>query len=268
MITYKKTMKHHSAVPGKVLAAILTAASLSLTACGGSTPTQSMAAEPTAAETTSAAPAAQETTAAPETTAIRETAAAPAESAAETASETAAVPEETVALDTLTPDPAYDFWNGDWFGWWEATDPQGDWVQLKDLKIALLCQIRIAKNGRGVLMLWDNNLPRTNAICEINLTVDKDKGAHGVATSGEGYFISSDVLEGDWVIDPEQSGHDGMIRIDGTCIEEGEKQFDYHVYLMKWGADWSAVDEIDQPPLMEWYNVYRDNGFEMPHELP
>ena len=268
MITYKKTMKHHFAVPGKVLAAILTAASLSLTACGGSTPAQSTAAESTAAETTSAAPAAQETTAAPETTAIRETAAAPAESAAETASETAAVPEETVALDTLTPDPAYDFWNGDWFGWWEATDPQGDWVQLKDLKIALLCQIRIAKNGRGVLMLWDNNLPRTDAICEINLTVDKDKGAHGVATSGEGYFISSDVLEGDWVIDPEQSGHDGMIRIDGTCIEDGVKQFDYHVYLMKWGADWSAVDEIDQPPLMEWYNVYRDNGFEMPRELP
>ena len=197
MITYKKTMKHHFAVPGKVLAAILTAASLSLTACGGSTPAQS-----TAAETTSAAPAAQGTTAAPETTAIRETAAAPAESAAETASETAAVPEETVALDTLTPDPAYDFWNGDWFGWWEATDPQGDWVQLKDLKIALLCQIRIAKNGRGVLMLWDNNLPRTDAICEINLSVDKDKGPHGVATSGEGYFISSDVLEGDWVIDP------------------------------------------------------------------
>ena len=60
----------------------------------------------------------------------------------------------------------------------------------------------------------------------------------------------------------------GWIRIDGTCIEEGEKQFDYHVYLMKWGADWSAVDEIDQPPLMEWYNVYRDNGFEMPRELP
>ena len=137
---------------------------LCLTACGGSTPAQS-----TAAETTSAAPAAQETTAAPETTAIRETAAAPAESAAETASETAAVPEETVALDTLTPDPAYDFWNGDWFGWWEATDPQGDWVQLKDLKIALLCQIRIAKNGRAVLMLWDNNLPRTDAICEISL---------------------------------------------------------------------------------------------------
>ena len=60
----------------------------------------------------------------------------------------------------------------------------------------------------------------------------------------------------------------GLMSIEYTCIENGEKQFDYHVYLMKWGADWSAVDEIDQPPLMEWYNVYRDNGFEMPHKLP
>lgn len=257
MMRNEKMRNHHGAAFRKALAAFLAALSLSLTACGGSAPARTS----TAAET----PAVQETAAVPETSAAPETAAASETSAEET---TAAVPEETVALDTLTADPAYDFWNGDWFGWWEAMDPQGDWAQLKDLKIALLSQIRIAKNGRGVFMLWDNNLPRTDAICEINISVDKNRGPHGVATSGEGYFISSDVLEGDWVIDPEQSKYDGMIQIDGTFIENGEKQFDYHIYLMKWGADWNAVDEIDQPPLLDWYNVYRDNGLEMPRELP
>ena len=76
------------------------------------------------------------------------------------------------------------------------------------------------------------------------------------------------MLGRDWVSDPDKSGHDGTIPIDGTCTDEGNKAFDYHIYLKKWGSDWSTVEEKDQPPLLDWYNIYREKGVEMPHEFP
>ena len=259
--------------------ALFLAASLSMTACGGSASAQTTAtqttaaqtaaaAETKAAETTAAQTAAAAETKAAETTVAQTTAAAETQTTETTAAQTAAAEEALVAIDLVKPDEAYDFWNGDWFGWWEVADPQGDWAQLGDLKMALMGEIEIAKNGRGVLMLWDDTAPRDDAMCEINVTVDNSQGSHGTAVSGEGYFLISDVLEGDWVIDPDKSGYDGMIRIDGTCTDEGNKAFDYHIYLKKWGSDWSTVEEKDQPPLLDWYNIYREKGVEMPHEFP
>lgn len=258
MIKKEKPVNHHFAPAGKTLAFLLMAASLSMTACGGSASAQTTAAQTSAAaETTAAETTAQQTSAAAGTTAAETTAA-----------QTTETNEALVAIDLVTPDEAYDFWNGDWFGWWEITDPRGDWTQLGDLKMALMGEIEIAKNGRGVLMLWDDTAPRDDAMCEINVTVDGSQGSHGTAVSGEGYFLISDVLEGDWVIDPDKSGYDGMIRIDGTCTEDGNKAFDYHVYLKKWGSDWRTVEEKDQPPLLDWYDIYRERGVEMPHSLP
>ena len=256
--------------------ALFLAASLSMTACGGSASAQTTAAQTTAAQTTAAQTAAAAETKAAETTAAQTAAAAETKAAETTAAQTTAAQttaaaeteEALVAIDLVKPDEAYDFWNGDWFGWWEVTDPQGDWAQLGDLKMALMGEIEIAKNGRGVLMLWDDTAPRDDAMCEINVTVDNSQGSHGTAVSGEGYFLVSDVLEGDWVIDPDKSGYDGMIRIDGTCTDEGNKAFDYHIYLKKWGSDWSTVDEKDQPPLLGWYNIYREKGVVMPHKFP
>ena len=256
--------------------ALFLAASLSMTACGGSASAQTTAAQTTAAQTTAAQTAAAAETKAAETTAAQTAAAAETKAAETTAAQTSAAQttaaaeteEALVAIDLVKPDEAYDFWNGDWFGWWEVTDPQGDWAQLGDLKMALMGEIEIAKNGRGVLMLWDDTAPRDDAMCEINVTVDNSQGSHGTAVSGEGYFLISDILEGDWVIDPDKSGYDGMIRIDGTCTDEGNKAFDYHIYLKKWGSDWSTVEEKDQPPLLDWYNIYREKGVEMPHEFP
>ena len=267
--------------------ALFLAASLSMTACGGSASAQTTAAQTTAAaetkaaETTPAQSTAAQTTAAAETKAAETTSAQTAAAAETKAAETTAAQttaalttaaaeteEALVAIDLVKPDEAYDFWNGDWFGWWEVTDPRGDWAQLGDLKMALMGEIEIAKNGRGVLMLWDDTAPRDDAMCEINVTVDNSQGSHGTAVSGEGYFLISDVLEGDWVIDPDKSGYDGMIRIDGTCTDEGNKAFDYHIYLKKWGSDWSTVEEKDQPPLLDWYDIYREKGVEMPHKFP
>ena len=273
MIQREKTMNDHFAPSRKALALFLMAASLSLTACGGSASAQTAAAAETpaagttaAAETTSAQTAAAAETPAAGTTAAAETTSAQTAAAAE--AQTAETKEALVAIDLVKPDEAYDFWNGDWFGWWEITDPQGDWAQLGDLKMALMGEIKIAGNGRGVLMLWDDTAPRDDAMSEINVTVDNSQGSHGTAVSGEGYFLTSDVLEGDWVIDPDKSGYDGMIRIEGTCTEDGSKAFDYHVNLMKWGSDWNIVEEKDLPPLLDWYNIYREKGAEMPHELP
>jgi len=256
--------------------ALFLAASLSMTACGGSASAQTTAAQTTAAQTTAAQTAAAAETKAAETTAAQTAAAAETKAAETTAAQTTAAQttaaaeteEALVAIDLVKPDEAYDFWNGDWFGWWEVTDPQGDWAQLGDLKMALMGEIEIAKNGRGVLMLWDDTAPRDDAMCEINVTVDNSQGSHGTAVSGEGYFLISDILEGDWVIDPDKSGYDGMIRIDGTCTDEGNKAFDYHIYLKKWGSDWSTVEEKDQPPLLDWYNIYREKGVVMPHKFP
>ena len=256
--------------------ALFLAASLSMTACGGSASAQTTATQTTAAQTTAAQTAAAAETKAAETTAAQTAAAAETKAAETTAAQTSAAQttaaaeteEALVAIDLVKPDEAYDFWNGDWFGWWEVADPQGDWAQLGDLKMALMGEIEIAKNGRGVLMLWDDTAPRDDAMCEINVTVDNSQGSHGTAVSGEGYFLISDVLEGDWVIDPDKSGYDGMIRIDGTCTDEGNKAFDYHIYLKKWGSDWSTVEEKDQPPLLDWYNIYREKGVVMPHKFP
>ena len=195
--------------------------------------------------------------------------AAPAAEAGETG--TSADETAEAAAPAPTGDPLLDWWNGDWYGWWIITGADGGYESSSNNWWDCCAQISIGADYTGSVIVWDEDLPKDDALSEASVTLNSaGTGEHGTLTSESGYFLRSEVAHADWIVDPGIMDYDELICIDGW-YEDENGSFHYAMYLRPWGTLWddiAADDPTSLPYAYEsWYLPLIDAGKSMPDTL-
>jgi len=154
------------------------------------------------------------------------------------------------------------FWQGDWYGWWMVDEATGSFADTAGNWWDLCASVSMNGNGRGQILLWDQDGSKEAPLGEVSFYLD----VQGRAISQEGYFGAAVIGNGDWSIDPNAHETENLLVI--SCGAENETgTFYYTAYLRPWGQDWSDVQE--RPYYYDsWYLPLIKDGQPMPHALP
>lgn len=170
----------------------------------------------------------------------------------------------------LNADNAYDFFRGDWFGYWTIEAHQDIYKPYENEKFDVLCRIDMNDDGQtGTMRLWDYgeytyDHPFSKVEVSVRDGLDRNRKA---LTSESGYFSECDIEHADWIIDPGLYDHSNYILVDARYTDaNGDLAYYYYIHLKKWGADWDDIDE--KPIRYDWYKEMIDNNESMPDEIP
>lgn len=160
------------------------------------------------------------------------------------------------------PAAGYDWWEGDWYGWWAIRNAEGAFEDYGGIFLDAYAEIRV-DGDEGTVKLWHNFGSRDCRIAEAEIEFVEGEGEHGYFyTSGGTLFPDGEMSIGgdavtpmdliyyDWVVDPADStvSHfEDMIEIKG-CYTDPDNEadtFDYCVYLRPWGETWEDVRDGD-----------------------
>lgn len=170
-----------------------------------------------------------------------------------------------------TGDALLDFWTGEWYGWWIITGADGGYESSNNKWWDCCAQISIGADYTGSVLIWDEDLPKDNALSEASVTLSSaGTGEYGTLTSEGGYFLRSELAHADWIVDPGIMDYDDLISIDGW-YEDDNGSFHYSMYLRPWGTLWDdvAADNPDDLPYSyeSWYLPLIEAGKSMPDML-
>jgi len=169
-----------------------------------------------------------------------------------------------------TPEPeqtrSFDWWSGDWYGWWMMENRTGSYAEWQVNWWDTMGHFEQTQPGRFSVILWDEDLPRSNALSEFSMTVEEDGSENGAVTNGRGYFLDMDLSGGELEI-TDQCVYDGAMLLTGS-YSDSDGTFDFTVLLRPWGEKWDDVDEDDVPYYYEdWYLPLIESGAPIPDEF-
>jgi hypothetical protein len=160
--------------------------------------------------------------------------------------------EEPVSLDA-----AVAYWNGDWYGWWTWSNGTGEAAQLNGGEWDCQAELSTGADGKGHLVIWDQDWGKDDGITEVDYTVTAAGGPLGTLTSDSGWFINRDdfIAQGTWVLDAAAQGAENFIVIKGhyASTSDPSTSFDYTIYLRPWGTSWDDAP-VAAPASVDWYN--------------
>lgn len=164
------------------------------------------------------------------------------------------------AAESTQADALLEWWNGDWYGWWTVSGTDGYYTSWRNRRWDCCAHIRIGEDFTGSVTVWDGDLPRSNAVSEVTVTLNSaGTGEHGTLISEEGYFMDGVLAHADWIVDPgliqydARMNYDDMICIDGW-YEDSDGSFKYNIYLRPWGMSWDDVATENRPDTYDaWY---------------
>lgn len=163
------------------------------------------------------------------------------------------VKEETADAET-TGDPLFEWWNGDWYGYWIMTDCYGYYDDMEGMRYDICGTIEIGADYTGTVLLWDEgytkSFPMVSALVSLN---EAATGEYGTVISEGGDFMDAGLGHADWIVDPGLAEYQDMIHIDGS-YEVGDHGFRYDIYLRPWGRYWDDVEEESLPFF--YYDLY------------
>lgn len=161
----------------------------------------------------------------------------------------------SASVNGISTQDAYDFWDGDWYGWWLWKNVSGFENDLEGAWWDGCAQIRLEDDGTGTFVFWDEDDDDGTYIMDANITISPD------GSTGYGTMISQDgniygeytIKEGEWVVDPGNTDYPNTILIQGH-YEDEERSFDFNIFLRPWGTIWDDLDEDLLPGYYEsWY---------------
>ncbi|MBE6932972.1 MAG: zinc-ribbon domain-containing protein [Ruminococcaceae bacterium] len=171
--------------------------------------------------------------------------------------------------EDVTVNADHSWWNGEWYGWWTTSSCEGDFADWEDGWWDCCAEITMDANGKGHLLLWDEDLPKDNALAEIDLTLTEGDDEKGIAVTKSGYFMDRNVSDGDYMLQPTVDGYDNLLCMDGW-YETEDGGFYFEVYLRPWGQLWDdmiADDEGYAPYFYEQYVQALENGESAPDDI-
>ncbi|MBE5760865.1 MAG: zinc-ribbon domain-containing protein [Clostridiales bacterium] len=163
------------------------------------------------------------------------------------------VPEhaEDIPGEVIGEDNEYEVWNGDYYGWWiiydvwEGDDSyEGNWWDS-------CASVNIGSDGIGSITIWDENTEKSAPMIEAGLSASVLGDGTFRFCSEDGYFRNDVVEHADWLYYSDETEYDDLLQFTGTYEEEGF-EFDYKIFLVKWGSDWAQMIQ-DDPDLLPFY---------------
>lgn len=189
---------------------------------------------------------------------------------------------QTEPVDT-TAAPAiadYDWWEGDWYGWWIVTDATGEYAEVKDLYWDAYARIELTGENTGRMIFWDEEYSYQGPLANVEIEFEEGWGDKGAFASVKGDFDGTKVGYYDWLVDPDFGPVDefeNMIGIEGTFTDpdNNANTYDYLIILRPWGLDWEDVRNADTSDSLyedmmpsrydDWYLPLIEKGIK---ELP
>lgn len=155
---------------------------------------------------------------------------------------------------------AQKWWNGDWYGWWVIDEATGAYAAERGSWWDLCADIYTDEDGRGEMLLWDEEYSRNVPLGLVHFAV----GADGIAHSENGEFGVVEVGNA-WHIDPNAYALENFIVVEGIHEDENGG-FSYKLYLRPWGQDWS--DAENKPYYYDtWYLPLIESQKPMPDHI-
>ena len=158
----------------------------------------------------------------------------------------------------------FDWWGGDWYGWWQMTDCTGIYEGMQlDRKDALCHLSPLSPAGRFSVTLWDEENAREDNLAEFELTVTDDGSTNGAAASGKGYFMNQNLKIGELTVTDQGQYADTMLIQGSYAVPNGS--FRFTVMLRPWGASWDDAAAEDMPGhYSDWYLPLVERGARIP----
>ena len=157
-------------------------------------------------------------------------------------------------------------WNGDYYGWWIISEVTrgsgyGEWYEDGNWWDAC-CTLDLKSDGTGNVIIWDEDLPKDNALCEIRVTsYVKDGVLHISPVSG--YFMDGNIANNDIEILVDwDDDYEDVLTVFGSYGWD-KAAFNYYMFMRPWGHSWSDVKTNDPgllPANMDWYEELIHSG--------
>ena len=167
-----------------------------------------------------------------------------------------------------------DFWENEWYGWWIMDNTTGVFEELEGSYYDVCGAIYFDEGSQdtGYVYLWDETGDIDDPLCVVDVTFGPGESSAGCMTSKEGFFLSQDVQEGDWVSDPAA---DGLTRFDHLIVITGHYEYeegglDYAIYMKPWGMDWEDVRSYSEDMMPYLYDSWYSEAMYgvMPDSMP
>ena len=171
-------------------------------------------------------------------------------------------------LPAETDETLLDWWNGDWYGWWKMTDCTGGYAEMEGEWWDICGTIDLDEDYVGTVELWDEDYTSDDSMVSAVVSLSEaGTGEHGTLYSEGGWFTDVALEHADWIVDPDLTGYENLILIDGW-YENGEDSYKYEIYLRPWGYLWDDVDEDSLPDYYRsWYLPLIEAGEAMPDSI-
>ena len=172
-------------------------------------------------------------------------------------------PSISTPAPTPTPTPEtidYDWWEGDWYGWWIMNNTTGDYTNLEDSCWDACARIRFDSDGVGYIEIWDTDNDPDKCFAMADIEIVKGKGDMGSLVSTSGALYDYEFGYGHWYSDPAGSytnEYENMFALEGYYInpEDSSNTFEYFIFLRPWGTDWEDVRNDPDNPNMPYTDM-------------
>ena len=157
-------------------------------------------------------------------------------------------------------------WNGDYYGWWIINEltygsGEGNWYEAGNWWDAC-ASVNINSDGSGNVIIWDEDLPKDNAVCEIKVNAYVKDGVLRLSPIS-GYFMDGNIVYNDIEILVDwDDDYDDVLTVFGSYSWD-EAGFDYYMFMRPWGHNWADVKAQDPgllPYYMDWYESLIASG--------
>ena len=150
-------------------------------------------------------------------------------------------------------------WDGDWYGWWHIRHATGDWAG----KYGYFWDCCAEIGEDGLLLLWDETLPKDNFLAETRLVT----GENGISCRG-GSMLDRELEPENWELLVSEDKEGRLLTIRGRYDSvKTEGGFSYEIFLRPWGSEWPGSANEVPYYYEDWYLPLIRAGKEMPDTI-
>lgn len=186
-------------------------------------------------------------------------------------------PETTPDLPDEGSGP-YEWWEGEWYGWWIVESGYGAYASWEDYFWDAYARIEAYDDDTGHFTLWDVDTDADSPLADMNVSFGDGVTEHGAMINEDGYFMDYEMEHADFVCDPGAMGFEieDMILVEFRYYDPTNEDdyMDVYIFLRPWGRDWYDLDgktNADWPyddmmPMYykEWYMPLVAGGHSLP----
>lgn len=190
---------------------------------------------------------------------------------------------EAAPADETVSSGNYDWWEGDWYGWWAIRNGTGIYQEPSELNLVwdTFAEIEVYNDNTGFMELWDTGTSKDDTLVyAYDVVFEPGESDRGRMVSSRVVFFPggswNNGAEADtmdertvgWTVDPANStvSHfENMLEITGhyESPEDPDDSFDYYIYLRPWGTLWDDVRNGDTSGCLykDMMPLYHDNWY-------